>query len=115
MVFACQTPLWAFHVENSILYKDAADEQVTSLEEQNIEIEVKPCCVPLKTENTDFEIFLTAIVDAATQSGKQAMLSQALLCCLDHLTDEQKEEYYKDLERKMPEFFEIIRMYFVEM
>ena len=64
-----------------------------------------------KVDNTDFELFLTAIVDAASQTGKQALLSKALLSCFDYLSDNQKVEYLERIEMELPALIEHVQLY----
>ena len=64
-----------------------------------------------KVDNTDFELFLTAIVDAASQTGKQALLSRALLSCFDYLSDNQKIEYLERIEKELPDLIEHVQLY----
>jgi hypothetical protein len=74
------------------------------------DIVVLPSCLH-KVDNTDFELFLTAIVDAASQTGKQALLSRALLSCFDYLSDNQKIEYLERIEKELPELIEHVQLY----
>ncbi len=111
LVASLFTSIIPLQASMTLLYKDALGSQEVVVEEQNNEIEIVPGQETIKIENKDFELFLSAIVEAATKSGNRAMLSEALLHCYDSLNDNQKMYYLKDLQEAMPEFAEIINLY----
>ncbi len=93
------------------LYKDALEQQEPNAQEHNSALEIMQHQEAVIIHNKDFACFLSAIVEAANQTGNRAMLSQALLRCYDTLNTEQKIFYLKDLQEAMPEFLEIVEMY----
>ena len=97
--------------EQSIQH-DNVEENVVQEAQQQPGVDMSPLEDQLyKVDNTDFELFLTAIVDAATQTGKQALLSEALLSCFEYLDDEQKEKYLENIEKELPELLECAQLY----